>query len=127
MALKDRNARREYHRNYMRERFAKDPNFKKKHLARVKRNTSRYIAEANIVVAAFKSHGCALCPEDDPCCISAHHVDPKQKEFEIGRRSGQGYSADSISAELQKCIPLCENCHRKVHAGLISLLPDSAQ
>ena len=33
-----------------------------------------------------------------------------------------GASAKRVLAELAKCICVCENCHRKIHAGLISIL-----
>ncbi|AFY81818.1 HNH endonuclease [Oscillatoria acuminata] len=54
-------------------------------------------------------------------CIAAldfHHLDPKKKEFKI---SGKFVSFDKIAAELNKCILLCSNCHRELHAGVINL------
>ena len=121
MPLKDPAKRREYHRSYMRNRLNVDPEFKRKHLARVKKNTLRYRTTAASVILDFKRNGCLLCGESDPCCVSAHHVKPEEKSFDIGELQSGGHSPDTISAELKKCVPLCENCHRKVHAGRISL------
>jgi predicted HNH restriction endonuclease len=58
----------------------------------------------------------------DACCLSAHHLDPAKKDFAIGRFLSNGASAKRVLAELVKCICVCENCHRKIHAGLISIL-----
>ena len=35
MALKDKEARRAYHRDYMRKRFQTDPSYREKHLERI--------------------------------------------------------------------------------------------
>jgi 5-methylcytosine-specific restriction endonuclease McrA len=55
-----------------------------------------------------------------PAIFEFHHWDAQQKEF--------GLSVDGIPrtwakmlAELQKCVMLCANCHREVHAGVREL------
>jgi len=45
--------------------------------------------------------------------IDMHHID--EKEGSIGQLSGY----NSIKKEIEKCIPLCRNCHRVEHGGLI--------
>ena len=30
-------------------------------------------------------------------------------------------------AELAKCVRVCENCHRKIHAGVVALPPDTSR
>lgn len=59
---------------------------------------------------------CVLCSEDDSICIDYHHLDPSKKDKLISKMVGGGTSWSTIRKELQKCIPLCANCHRKVHA-----------
>lgn len=52
-------------------------------------------------------------------CIRAlefHHKDPTQKEFLISKYTGAGI--EKIKPELDKCMLLCANCHREVHAEL---------
>jgi len=46
-----------------------------------------------------------------------HHIDPKEKEAGIAKLL-QSYSVDhpKIQQELEKCILLCSNCHRTLHA-----------
>jgi hypothetical protein len=68
---------------------------------------------------------CQICFYDK--CNSAlefHHIDPSQKEFSFGKIVANPIKLDSILNELDKCILLCANCHREVHAG-ISDLPET--
>lgn len=64
---------------------------------------------------------CALCDEDNSACLDFHHLDPTTKEFGIGGRLHVSW--ERVLLEVQKCICICSNCHRKLHAGYISLLP----
>ncbi len=53
-------------------------------------------------------------------CVEAlefHHLETEEKDFGISDR-GYTRSWEKIKAELDKCILLCANCHREVHAGL---------
>jgi hypothetical protein len=63
---------------------------------------------------------CAYCGlKDDPCIYDCHHLDPSTKEFGIGMARGKSW--EEITKELDKCVLLCSNCHRKVHSGVIEL------
>lgn len=53
--------------------------------------------------------------------MSAHHVDGSTKDFSIGRAVSDRYSVKRVADELEKCVCLCENCHRKVHAGILTI------
>jgi hypothetical protein len=59
--------------------------------------------------------GCTRCDEDDPACLDFHHVDEDEKEMQVGRMVTHGYGRDRISEEMEKCVVLCANCHRKEH------------
>ena len=50
--------------------------------------------------------------------MELHHKVPAGKLFAISRGFKSIYSLDEFKAELEKCIPLCCNCHRGLHAGL---------
>ncbi len=55
-------------------------------------------------------------------CKSAleyHHLDPSKKEFQLSKARSR--SIDKIKQEIKKCVLLCANCHREVHAGIIKL------
>ena len=59
---------------------------------------------------------CRKCGESHHACIDFHHVDPSKKDFTIGNALYKlHYTVELILEELEKCIPLCANCHRIFH------------
>jgi hypothetical protein len=61
-----------------------------------------------------KCEDCNLSYPDQPYVIfDFHHLDPSQKEFQWNKLRQK--SLDSIKKELDKCVLLCSNCHRKRH------------
>jgi hypothetical protein len=62
---------------------------------------------------------CVKCGEPEKACIDFHHLDPSTKDFTIGKATFS--NKERLRKEVEKCVCLCANCHRKVHAGLISL------
>ncbi|MBF0484561.1 MAG: hypothetical protein HQL25_07645 [Candidatus Omnitrophica bacterium] len=74
--------------------------------------------KVRLMAVEHKGFKCEKCGYDR--CIDAlefHHIDPAQKDFNI---SSKGYtrSWDRVKLELDKCIMLCANCHRELHAKL---------
>lgn len=57
------------------------------------------------------------CPE----ALEFHHIDPSEKDFSFGKVYASPKSWKKICAELKKCVLLCANCHREVHAGYATL------
>ncbi len=55
---------------------------------------------------------CANCIENDPACLDFHHKNPEDKEFQLSKAN---HSIENIKKEIEKCILLCANCHRKLH------------
>jgi len=64
---------------------------------------------------------CPYCGEDDPACFDFHHCDPNSKKFEICDGARRGLSIKTLKVEIEKCVMLCSNCHRKHHAGRLPL------
>ena len=60
---------------------------------------------------------CAHCGENEPECLDFHHLDPSQKDRSVSKGMSS-WSYDRVMAEIQKCIVLCANCHRKEHKRL---------
>lgn len=79
------------------------------------------ITEAKIKeYIADKKDKCCVCGEQEKCCLDFHHIDPIEKDMEIARLYKYG-SLKRIMKEIEKCVVLCANCHRKVHAKLIKI------
>jgi 5-methylcytosine-specific restriction endonuclease McrA len=69
----------------------------------------------------YKGGKCMLCGYDK--CIDAldfHHRDPLEKDFGLSEK-GMTRSWTKIKSEVDKCILICANCHREVHAGVTQL------
>lgn len=68
---------------------------------------------------------CQIC-EYNKCqeALELHHINPDEKEFGLGKVVANPKSWEKIVNELRKCILLCSNCHREVHADVISLPND---
>lgn len=47
--------------------------------------------------------------------LDFHHINPTEKDFTIGNRD---YKLKECVEETKKCVLLCSNCHREIHAGL---------
>ncbi len=61
-----------------------------------------------------KSHSCETCGEARAICLDFHHRDPEYKQFSLS--DAESRSIESIASEIRKCILLCANCHRVIHA-----------
>ena len=64
---------------------------------------------------------CVKCGENDSCAIDLHHLDPTNKEYTIASIATHTTNKDKILSEIEKCVPLCSNCHRKHHAGRLEM------
>lgn len=69
-----------------------------------------------------EERGCVICNETDAVCLEFHHLDPTEKEIDPSDMATQGWSWDRMMSEVAKCVILCSNCHRKVHADKICLI-----
>ena len=64
---------------------------------------------------------CVCCGENARECLDFHHVDPSTKEFSISYMKNKFASVDRLKGEISKCVVVCSNCHRKIHAGTLEL------
>jgi aromatic ring-opening dioxygenase LigB subunit len=64
---------------------------------------------------------CVVCGESESCCLDFHHTDPTKKEKAVSQMTSLGLSKENILKEIDKCVVVCSNCHRKIHAGLVKL------
>ena len=62
----------------------------------------------------YKGGKCEICGYDD--CIAAlefHHLNPEEKDFGIG--NGNIKSLEKLKKEVDKCILVCNRCHKEIH------------
>jgi len=63
---------------------------------------------------------CEICGESRSWVLDFHHIDPKDKSFEISQYAVSGTTSfgtkkKKILEEMKKCIVVCSNCHRDIH------------
>ena len=69
----------------------------------------------------YKGGSCQVCGYSTYIgALEFHHLDPKEKDFAIS--SSKVGKWDKIKPELDKCVLLCSNCHREVHANLVQVI-----
>lgn len=51
--------------------------------------------------------------------LDFHHLDAQIKEHTVAGMVGKPLTA--IAAEINKCVVLCANCHRRFHAGVLEI------
>lgn len=102
----------EYHKQKSKEHYMK---YKESYNARNKIQKDR----TKEIIEEAKAVGCIIpdCGETEMACLDFHHLGDKDKTISQMR----GMSDKRVLEEIAKCIVLCANCHRKVHAGILTL------
>ena len=92
---------------------------KSKTITPKKRDTSAYRRAVKRNLIEYKGGKCQICGYNR-CqeALEFHHLDPQEKDFTI---SGGTKSFESLKPEVDKCMLLCANCHREIHAGLVKI------
>jgi hypothetical protein len=101
---------REHHRSNYSEKYSEKYNI---------RNNERRSKHLSLLNEYKKTLSCVVCGENETVCLEFHHTDPTEKEFTIGASMQRSW--ESIKWEIDKCVCLCANCHKKVHAGILDL------
>ena len=69
----------------------------------------------------YKGGKCIICGyQRCQDALDFHHKDPEQKDFGLSVR-GLTRSWEKIKREIDKCVLVCANCHRELHAGKTQL------
>lgn len=64
-------------------------------------------------------YGCVCCGEREVCVLDFHHLVGEDKEIAVTTAASKGVL--TVERELAKCVVVCANCHRRIHAGALSL------
>ncbi len=104
MPFKDPEKRRIYRRYW----YSQNKKSEIVHIKRRKKALKKWLAEYKLGLK------CERCPENHPSTLDFHHIN-KNKEAGITVLVSNGRSITNIKKEIDKCIVLCSNCHRKEH------------
>ena len=64
----------------------------------------------------YKGGECSCCGYNaSDQALDFHHINPSDKDFEISKYRGK--FSEKVIKELDKCMLVCSNCHREIHAG----------
>lgn len=71
-----------------------------------------YHSDVREFVESLKTN-CIKCGEDRPWVIQFHHINPKDKLFDVTQVGTRSRAA--VWEEASKCVCLCSNCHDEFH------------
>jgi hypothetical protein len=100
---------KECNKSYLKDHYSKNKEYNIQ-------KTKKYKDDIKSFLDGYKKNlKCEKCSETDIACLDFHHLNCSEKDFEIGIAVSRGYSIDKIKQEIEKCVILCANCHRKLH------------
>lgn len=103
-----------------REKFIKHKHYIENKALYLQRTTKKRKELIKFLQEYKNTLSCTYCTESCSCCIDFHHLNESKKFDNIGSMMNCG-SLEKLKKELKKCIPVCSNCHRKIHAGIIKI------
>ena len=113
MPIKDPEARKAYHKEYMK-KYLQDPENRAKHRQRLKRNKDANTLINRERIRELKElNPCTDCGNTyAPECMDFDHLPQFEKKANIALMVASGSTWKLISQELAKCELVCANCHR---------------
>lgn len=106
---------KECYNAYMRE-YLKDNNKHKKRVHNHKIEKSKFVQEHKL------EKGCMICGYNKcKTSLHYHHLDPKNKNFEVSWGASRGRKMEDIQKEIDKCAIVCANCHGEIEEGIIEI------
>ena len=72
-------------------------------------------------IVKYKGGKCILCGYNRThVALDLHHMDESKKGFNLSTK-GLNRSFALMQKEVNKCVLVCANCHREIHAGIVQL------
>lgn len=100
--------------NAMRKSYRLNPEKRKQ---QIKSLEEKIQIELNLIKT---TSGCIYCLENESCCLDFHHLDMNTKNENVSYWVHSKSRTKAIE-EANKCVVVCSNCHRKIHAGILEL------
>ena len=91
--------------------------YKRNSANQIKRVAERKKDVANWLHDYKSTLTCSNCEENHPAALDFHHIDSSKKTVEVSTAAYLGWGINRIKKEISKCVVLCANCHRKLHAS----------
>jgi len=116
---------KQYHKKYIKnpqnKKRVNDYNreYRKRDYVKERCNEGRraWALKQKLLSIEYKGGCCVICGYSKcPAALDFHHLDPSEKEYTIK----QHWVFENRKEELGKCILVCSNCHREIHAGDIN-------
>ena len=98
---------REYQKEYM-EEYKHTKQYKK---AAQKATADHRSRRRYFLFEQKKQMSCVYCGESNPLCLDMDHIDRDTKEGAVGIMVTNGTKWSDVLSELEKCQPVCRNCH----------------
>lgn len=74
-----------------------------------------------LMLIEYKGGKCIICSYHKYAgAFDLHHIDGSTKEFGLSMQ-GLTRSWEKTKAEADKCVLVCANCHREIHAGIAAI------
>ena len=99
----------EYHRKKSQEWYEHNKAVQLKHSKITRRRRREWFRE--------QYTSCEQCGIEDNRVLEWHHRDPSQKRFELSHGLSR-YGKAALLEEIEKCMCICANCHRILHAEM---------
>jgi len=111
MPYKDEKKRKEYKKRWNKQYYKNNKRKERKRIANRKHELKSWFKQYKSTLK------CTKCGETHRACLEFHHKNMEKKEFDLSESTlRKGYSKERILKEIEKCIVLCANCHRKLHS-----------
>lgn len=66
------------------------------------------------LIDSIRDNGCVICGTKNK--LTFHHKNPAEKRFLISKAyTSRAFSLNKVEKELEKCICICDECHRVIH------------
>ena len=119
MPYKNKEKQKEYQRDWIRNnQIQKERNILS---SRERKKRNKLLLEQYKIDSGCYCRSCGTY--DHPVCMDFHHLDGTDKKDTVSSLSSTGYKWETVKIEIDKCIMICCACHRKIHEGLICLIP----
>ncbi len=91
----------------------------------MKKAVARRRKKIKEMAVMYKGGKCEFCGYSKYLgALEFHHINPEDKSFGLSL-DGLTRSWARVLIEVDKCILVCSNCHREIHAGLVKCHADN--